>query len=395
MLILQDVAYLHPNKDLLFDHIDLTINKKDKIALLGNNGAGKSTLLKMMAGVLQPSAGYVKAASKPYYVPQIFGQFNELTVAEALGIEGKLKAMNGILSGNVTEANLTTLNDDWNIEERCAEALRHWRLENMDLNRMMASLSGGQKTKVFLAGIMIHEPEIVLLDEPSNHLDMESRAILYDHIKSTSHTLVVVSHDRRLLNLLNTMYELSKGGIKVYGGNYDLYATQKQVESNALDEDVKSKEKALRKAKETKREAIERQQKLDARGRKKQDKAGVPTIALNTLRNNAEKSTSHMKDVHASKVGGIAEELNRLRNELPGADKMRIGFDNSALHKGKVLVSASDINIRYGYEWLWKNPLSFEIASGARVAIAGANGSGETTLIKRQYTVGRSKDSLY
>jgi ATPase subunit of ABC transporter with duplicated ATPase domains len=382
MLTLQNITYIHPNKDLLFTDLDLIVNKHHKIALIGNNGTGKSTLLKILAGELQPSAGLVKADPKPYYVPQLFGQFNDHSIARALRIEDKLNALKEILEGNVTEENMELLDDDWAIEERCHEAFAHWDLSGLDLTQKMGVLSGGQKTKVFLAGISIHRPEIVLLDEPSNHLDAEGRKLLYDYITLTPNTLVVVSHDRTLLNMLDTIYELSKRGITVYGGNYDFYAEQKLMESNALNQDVKNKEKALRKAKETAKESIERQQKLDARGKKKQEKAGVPTIMMNTLRNSAENSTSRMKGIHAEKMGNISQELSQLRQELPGIDKMKMDFDNSALHTGKILVTARDINFGYSGIPLWKQPLSFQISSGERLVVRGANGSGKTTLIK-------------
>lgn len=382
MLQLHNIAYAHPNKDVLFDNISLSINRQDKIALIGNNGTGKSTLLKIMAGQLQPLSGLVKTTTAPYYISQLFGQFNHYTIARALGIEDKRNALNEILAGQVTEANMTLLDDDWAIEERCNEALSHWGLDGTDLSRKMETLSGGQKAKVFLSGISIHKPEIVLMDEPGNHLDAASRAVLYDYIQTTAGTLVVVSHDRTLLNLLPAVYELSKAGITVYGGNYDFYAAQKAIEANVLQEDLKSKEKALRKAKETERASVERQQKLDARGKKKQEKAGLPTISMNTLRNNAEKSTSRMKDVHTEKTGAIAQELTQLRKELPDKDKMKMDFDDAALHNGKILITAKDINFGYGGQLLWQEPLIFQITSGDRIAIRGANGSGKTTLIR-------------
>ncbi|HMF70584.1 MAG TPA: ABC-F family ATP-binding cassette domain-containing protein, partial [Flavitalea sp.] len=382
MVILQGVAYTHPNRDLLFRDINLIINRQEKIALIGNNGTGKSTLLKIMAGILHPSGGVVKTAHKPYYIPQISGQFNDYSVAHALGIGDKIKALKEILDGNVTEANLALLGDDWTIEERCKESFMHWKLDELDLNKKMNMLSGGQKTKVFLAGIMIHQPEIVLLDEPSNHLDTQGRGILYNYIKSTTSTLMGVSHDRTLLDLPDKVYELSKHGITVYGGNYDFYTEQKAIENEALNQDLKSKEKAFRKAKETERESLERQQKLDARGKRKQEKAGLPTISMNTLRNNAEKSTSRIKGVHAEKVDSISQELNQLRKELPGIDKMKIDFDNSLLHRGKILITAKDINFGYGDRLLWKRPLNFQITSGERIVVKGLNGSGKSTLLK-------------
>ncbi|MBW8688002.1 ribosomal protection-like ABC-F family protein [Chitinophaga rhizophila] len=382
MLILQGVSYTHPNRDILFTDIHLTVNKQDKIALIGNNGAGKSTLLRILAGELLPSAGILKADVKPYYIPQLFGQYNDYTVAQALRIADKINALREILAGNVTEGNMMVLDDDWTIEERCLEAFAYWQLQDIELTQPMRMLSGGQKTKVFLAGIMIHQPELVLLDEPSNHLDVGARAVLYDYISTTTNTLVVVSHDRTLLNLLETVFELSRRGITVYGGNYEFYAAQKAIAGEALSQDVKSKEKELRKARDTERESIERQQKLDARGKKKQEKAGLPTILMNTLRNNAEKSTSRLKGIHAEKVGNISDELNQLRKELPDIDKMKMDFDNSSLHKGKILATARDVNFSYGDKLLWQEALSFQIVSGERIVIRGRNGSGKTTLIR-------------
>lgn len=231
MIILQNISYTHPNKDLLFSDINFTVNNYEKAALIGNNGAGKSTLLKIIAQELQPSNGQISIEAEPYFVPQIFGQYNHFTIAEALKIDKKLNALNEILNGNTSEENFYLLNDDWTIEDRCKEALNYWQLDDLDLSQKMETLSGGQKTKVFLSGISIHQPELVLLDEPSNHLDIASRQLLYDFIQTTKNTLIVVSHDRKLLNLLDTVCELSRNGIKVYGGNYDFYAAQKQIET--------------------------------------------------------------------------------------------------------------------------------------------------------------------
>ncbi len=276
MLILQNISYTHPSKDLLFSDINLTVNNHEKTALIGNNGVGKSTLLKIIAGELQPSNGQINVEVQPYYVPQIFGQFNHLTIAQALRIEDKLNALKEILNGNTSEENFSLLNDDWTIEDRCNEALNHWQLNNLNLTQKVEALSGGQKTKVFLAGISIHQPELILMDEPSNHLDIKSRQLLYDFVRTTKSTLIIVSHDRKLLNLLNSIFELTRQGIKAYGGNYDFYKEQKQIENNALNQDIQSKEKAMRKAKEKERVTLERQQKLDTRAKKNLGKAGLP-----------------------------------------------------------------------------------------------------------------------
>jgi ATPase subunit of ABC transporter with duplicated ATPase domains len=382
MLTLNRVSYIHPNGDHLFENIDLAIHPHDKIALIGNNGAGKSTLLQLLAGQLRPSSGIISRETKPYYVPQHTGQFNGMTVAEALQIDRPLLALHEIIAGRATEENLAALNDEWLLEERCREAFKAWGLHDALLYRKMDALSGGQKTKVFLAGIAIHQPDIVLLDEPSNHLDTAGREQLYQYVSTTNKSLVVVSHDQALLRRLPLVYALDRRGLTLYGGDYDFYTAQKKIAEDALQHDLKSKEKALRKAKEVERESLERKQRLDARGKKKQEKAGLPTISMNTFRNNAEKSTSRMKDVHADKIQNIAQELTTLRQEIPDIDKMKIDLGDANLHHGKRLLEAHDINFAYQDRMLWLQPLSFLVTSGERIALVGGNGSGKTTLIR-------------
>ncbi|MBZ4041034.1 ribosomal protection-like ABC-F family protein [Flavobacterium hibisci] len=382
MLILQNISYTHSNRELLFSNIGLTVNSGNKIALVGHNGSGKSTLLKIIANELFPSGGIMEVDTEPYYVPQIFGQYNHLTISEALQIDAKLTALHEILEGSVNESNLNVLNDDWTIEERCNEALKYWHLNDLELTQKLEFLSGGEKTKVFLAGIMIHQPKLILLDEPSNHLDIEGRTLLYQFIKDSSAAMLIVSHDRKLLNLLDVTYELKANGVKTYGGNYDFYQKHKYIEKEALAHDIHSKEKALQKAKEKQRETLERQQKSDSKGKKKQEKAGVARIMMNTLKNKAENSTSRTKSVHAEKIGGISQELRELRDEVSSLDKMKFGLNHSQLHKGKILVTAESVNYSYNEEWIWRTDLNFQIISSERIAVKGNNGSGKTTLIK-------------
>lgn len=382
MLILQDITYIHPNQDVLFSNISLKLNKYDKAALTGNNGTGKSTLLQIAAGRLKPAAGTLTVPETPWYIPQLTGQYHHLSIAAALGIDRKLKAFREIIDGRMDEENLALLNEDWTIEERSREALAHWGLDGISPDRTLGSLSGGQKTKVFLAGIRIHQPQLVLMDEPSNHLDGRAREQLYDYITACRETLLVVSHDRSLLNLLDKTYELSSKGITCFGGNYEFYASQKAIAREALDHDLKEQEKELRKARAAERETLERKQKLDARGKKKQEKAGLPTISMNTFRNNAEKSAARLKNTHGEKKEQLLSGLRQLRAGLPPEENIRLDLEDPTVHSGKVLFSAESINYDYGQGPLWSRNLSFDIRSGERILLSGENGSGKTTLIR-------------
>lgn len=382
MIIIQNATYIHPNKEVLFHDLSLTINNQEKIALIGNNGVGKSTLLKAIAAEVHFNSGTIHTSSVPYYIPQLQDRYNDQTIAQALGIADKLQAYHDILEGNLSENSLDILNDDWTIEDRVSQALEQLSLAGFSLDSPMNTLSGGQKTKVFLAGIAIHEPEIILMDEPSNHLDLDSRNQLYQFIESCNKTLLIVSHDRALLNLLPEIAEMSKSGISRYGGNYEFFAEQKEVALNALDNDVKSKEKELRKAKEKEREALERQNKLNARGKKKQEKAGIPKILMGALKNKAEGSSSKLKGVHQEKISGIHQNLRELRANLPEIDQMKFGFEESGLSIGKTLIDLKQVNLKINNRNLWKENLSFQVKYADRLAIHGKNGSGKSSLIK-------------
>lgn len=126
----QQITYIHPDKEVLFRNLSFTVGKGRQLALIGNNGCGKSTLLQIMAGKLQPSSGNVLRPDDLYYVPQHFGQYDEMSIAQALGIDRKQKALHEILNGNASIDHFNILDDDWNIEEKALAALNGWGLGN-------------------------------------------------------------------------------------------------------------------------------------------------------------------------------------------------------------------------------------------------------------------------
>ncbi|MFD2554867.1 ABC-F family ATP-binding cassette domain-containing protein [Sphingobacterium tabacisoli] len=383
MLILQNVSYTFPNKSIAFENIGFRLAPQEKVALVGNNGVGKSTLLHLISGHTSPSHGQIQANGSVYFVPQVFGQYNHLTIAEALGVQEKLIALDNILKGSINENDYLMLDDDWAIEERCQQALNAWGLEDIALRSPIEKLSGGQKTKVFLAGIAIHDPQLVLLDEPSNHLDASSREKLYNYISQSNKTMLIVSHDRQLLDLLDITFEMTPHGITRFGGNYEFYLEQKNVQLSALADDIGAKEKEIRKAKLKERETAERQNRQDSRGQRKQEKEGVARIMMNTLKNKAENSTSKLKAVHQSKITDLNKDLTTLRSSVPDLDKMKFDFQNMRVHEGKTLFEAKDIQvIKNDRTPLWPTPINILIRGGQRIAIQGDNGSGKTTLLK-------------
>ena len=393
---IQQISYIHPDKEVLFSDLNFAISKGQKLGLVGNNGCGKSTLLQIIAGQLSPSSGVIVRPDDLYYIPQHFGQYDSLTIAQALQIERKQQALHAILAGDVSNENFTILNDDWNIEERSIAALDLWGLGQFTLSYPMNLLSGGEKTRVFLAGMDIHHPSVILMDEPTNHLDSSGRQRLYDWVEKYRSTLLVVSHDRTLLNLLPEICELEKHQINYYGGNYEFYKEQKTLMQEALQQRIEEKEKALGIARKVARETAERRDKQNVRGEKSNIRKGVPRIVLNALQGKSEKSTSKLTGVHQEKAEKLTNERNQLRGSLSPTAALKTDFNSSSLHTGKILVTAKEINFSYhsnsinndiqensiSKQPLWQAPVSFQLKSGDRLRIEGANGSGKTTLLK-------------
>lgn len=408
---IQQISYIHPDKEVLFSDLNFAISKGQKLGLVGNNGCGKSTLLQIIAGQLSPSSGVIVRPDDLYYIPQHFGQYDSLTIAQALQIDSKRQALHAILAGDASTENFTLLDDDWNIEERSVAALDSWGIGH-PLSYPLHLLSGGEKTRVFLAGMNIHTPSVILMDEPTNHLDSSGRQRLYDWVEKWRSTLLAVSHDRTLLNLLPEICELEKHQITYYGGNYEFYKEQKALMQEALQQRIDEKEKALRAARKVARETAERRDKQNVRGEKANIKKGIPRIVLNALQGKSEKSTSKLNGVHQEKAEKLTDERNQLRGSLSPTAALKTDFNSSSLHNGKTLVTAKNIN--FGYypnqndndsqnendnpsenntfdssnssklpaQLLWQTPISFQLKSGDRLRIEGTNGSGKTTLLK-------------
>ena len=245
---IQQISYIHPDKEVLFSDLNFAISKGQKLGLVGNNGCGKSTLLQIIAGQLSPSSGVIVRPDDLYYIPQHFGQYDSLTIAQALQIERKQQALHAILAGDVSNENFTILNDDWNIEERSIAALDLWGLGQFTLSYPMNLLSGGEKTRVFLAGMDIHHPSVILMDEPTNHLDSSGRQRLYDWVEKYRSTLLVVSHDRHFLDSVCThTVDIDFGKVNMFAGNYSFWYESSQL---ALRQQQNQKAKAEEKKKE-------------------------------------------------------------------------------------------------------------------------------------------------
>ncbi len=383
-LQVQGLSYIHTNRDILFQNISFSISSGEKCAIVGNNGVGKSTLLGILSGKIPPATGTISCNDTPYLVPQHFGQFDGMSVAEALGLADKLRALSIILDGRGTEKEYELLNDEWDLQERLAEAFARWQIGHIAPDMLMGNLSGGEKTKVFLAGLDIYKPSVVLMDEPTNHLDTTGRTLLYEYIAHTNLTTIIVSHDRTLLNLLSMIYEMSPTGIQFYPMNYDAYRKTVNAETHAKVTQLENRQKELAKAEKLARKTIERQQKHASRGEKQSVKKCVARISMGLLRDKSEATTSQLNKVQQEKMEAMKREIHEIRSSINEYTDMKIDMGNSVFVGRKLLAEAKNVTFKYaGRDMMWwQHPLNLSIFSGERIRLQGDNGCGKSTLLK-------------
>lgn len=378
------LSYIHPNKDILFQNISFSVSEGEKCAIVGNNGIGKSTLLSIIAGNTSAATGSVLCNTTPYIIPQHFGQFNSKTIAEVLGVSDKLNALSSILGGNASMDDFAVLNDEWDIKERLQEAFARWGIGYVIPDMFMRDLSGGEKTKVFLAGMYFFHPSIILMDEPTNHLDIRGRALLNEFIRHTNDTVLIVSHDRVLLNILFSIYELSPSGIQFYPMCYSDYKKTVDAERASIEARVQNQQKELAKAEKAAQKVMERQQKHASRGEKQSSKKCLARIAQGNLRDKSESSTSRLKKIHQERLQAMKQDVNNLQTSISKHSSMQVVIGNSQLSENKRLLELVNVTYQYfGKAIMWINsPLNLSIYSGERIWFQGDNGCGKSTLLK-------------
>lgn len=373
---LASVAYATPDGTSLFSHLDLTFGAR-RTGLVGRNGTGKTTLLRLIAGELQPMSGSISRPERLGVLRQTV-RSEDGTVLEALGAADAQALLDRIEAGSASADEFAE--PDWTLSGRIATALAAVRLENTP-ERAMATLSGGQRTRVHLAALLLAEPEMILLDEPTNNLDADGRAAVADMLQAWRGAAIVVSHDRAVLRQMDAIVELTTLGAKIYGGNWDAYAERKAAELAASEQKLDATERSLQETGRKLQLLQERQAKRNAAGRKAAARGGVPKILLGGMKENAERTTAGQSNL-ASKLRDQAEaDAAAARAEIEIQTPLSVVLTSTELPAGRTVLEASDLTGGPdGTDIITE--LDLKIVGPERVAVTGPNGSGKTTLLR-------------
>jgi ATP-binding cassette subfamily F protein 3 len=367
-LQVQDINLAFSDRDIL-SNVNFTLNEKSRSALTGGNGSGKSTLLKVINGDIQADSIQISQTKglRISYLPQSdivfekdtlfdeveksYHRFNELLKRKKI-LENKLEKISE--TDNI-ESDLIILHE---IQEQLLEGGyfdRKITIEKIllglgfrltDFDRTCDQFSGGWQMRIALAKVLLEKPDIMLLDEPTNYLDIEARIWLKNYLKAYKGGLMLVSHDQGFLDeTINEVYELFNGKLTHYSGNYSSYLKQREIE-------IAQKEKLLTKQ----LEKIEKTEQFIEKFRYKASKA--------------KQVQSRVKQIEKIDLVEVPSHLEKLHFTFPKAP-----------HSGNEVLKVKHLNKKYGDNEIFKD-LSFLVSKNDRIAVTGRNGEGKSTLLR-------------
>lgn len=358
--------------DTLFSNVSFTINENDKIALMGKNGAGKSTMMKIIAGVQKATRGNVRTPKDAViaYLPQHLLTDDDCTVMEeaskafstVLDMKAEMDRLNKELETRTDYESqeymdiITKVTDigekfyaieEVNIEEEVEKALRGLGFKRSDFNRPTSEFSGGWRMRIELAKILLKKPDLILLDEPTNHVDIESVIWLEDFLLNKAKAVIVISHDKAFIdNITNRTIEVTMGRIYDYKANYSHYL---ELRADRRSHQIK---------------AYQEQQKF---------------IADNQAFIDRFKGT-YSKTNQVSSRERMLEKLEIIEIDEVDNSALALKFP-PAPRSGDFPVKVKDLTKKYDDHTVFSNA-SMDIARGEKVSFVGRNGEGKSTMIK-------------
>ncbi|MGW5042882.1 ABC-F family ATP-binding cassette domain-containing protein [Streptomyces sp. BPPL-273] len=381
-IVCSNLSFAWPDDTQVFDDLSFTV-PPGRTGLVAPNGSGKSTLLKLIAGELRPLAGSVSVSGTLGHLPQSLPLSVDLTVAEVLGVADVIRALDAVESGDVDEKHFATIGDDWDVEERSRAQLDRLGLAGLALDRSLATLSGGQAVSLGLAAQLLKRPDVLLLDEPTNNLDAEARHKLYDVLSDFTGCLLLVSHDRALLDRMERIAELGSDHLRLYGGDFTAYEAAVVAEQEVAEKNVRSAEQELRREKREMRQARERAERRAGNAQRNLKNAGLPRIFAGNMKRGAQEAAGRAGTMHAARVSEARARLDEAGRAVREEVKLALQLPDTQVPAGRTLFQGTGMRVRLDdVDVFAGNGVDLTVRGPERIALTGPNGAGKTTLLR-------------
>lgn len=381
-VVCSTLSFAWPDDTPVFQDLSFTVGS-GRTGLVAPNGTGKSTLLQLIAGELRPGAGSVAVSGTLGHLPQTLPLTGDLTVAEVLGVAPVIRAIDAVESGDVTEEHFTTIGDDWDIEERTRAQLDRLGLTGLSLDRSLGTLSGGQVVSLGLAAQLLRRPDVLLLDEPTNNLDLDARHRLYDVLEDFTGCLILVSHDRALLDRMDRIAELDGSELRFYGGNFTEYEAAVRAEQEVAEKNVRNAEQELKREKREMQQARERAERRQSNAARNLKSAGLPRIFAGNMKRGAQESAGRAGQMHAGRVSEAKARLDEAGRALREEQRITLDLPDTHVPAGRNLFLGERLRVRLGEKDVFAGEgVDLTIRGPERIALTGPNGAGKSTLLR-------------
>jgi len=376
LVSLNQLGFQFANGETVFDSLSLSFDRVPT-AIVGRNGIGKSVLARLIAGQLAPSSGSLTCQGHIAYVPQTFPIIEGQTVASATGCAPAFQALARLNLGDATNEDFDTLADRWNLPERLRLLLDEAGLGEIGPEHLAQTLSGGQQARVALIGALLSDAQMLVLDEPTNHLDADGRRWLMHTLEQWCGGLIVISHDRQLLNRMQRIVELTPHGAKVFGGNYPAFRAQREIDQSAarmvLDQ-ARTERNRERSRLQREHDTIQRHA---AGTLKKADIANVSGFERAKMKGSARDAMGPVRQAHKARKNGLDAQVREANAKVLAEECVVVSLPGTVVPTTRQVITLVDAQPPWS-----ASRLTLSLAGPVRIAVSGPNGCGKSSLLR-------------
>lgn len=378
-LVLKDVSYVLPNGRTLFSDLHEQFDGRPT-GLVGRNGVGKTVLARILAGLLPASSGYCQCSGSVHYLAQQVVHPDGATVADLAGVKHTLDALARIESGSTAAEDFDAVGDQWELPQRLRHELERHHLGHHVIETPARNLSGGEAMRVSLIGAMLSGADFLILDEPSNHLDRPNRQALIEQLRCWPRGLIVVSHDRKLLDSMDRIVELSSRGLHSYGGNYAFYAEARAHERQTALQNLSEHKLERQRQEQLMRRQRERQEKRQARGKQSGREANQAKILLGRQKERSEITSGVLRQRQTATQARLQQRVREAVQQVEA--ESQISLHEVPITRTVKRRVAELKGVALPFITGATRTVSLLLSGQQRIGVVGPNGCGKSTLLR-------------